>query len=425
MSKKNIPSFDMTTLLPDDWGIAFTSLDKFQDAVFALDRAKHWEAVSVKDLAVMAAAPNAKNLVGGSAAYNENTYFACLFGGRKKPVAISWWAADSLQLLAQDNAGIFRKMLTATPSRADIVAGRLTEDLQFLPEDKNILVLVSGGKVRGMFGDFNNSWTETEQLRAIIAKLEETFGNYNFLRGSISHVETKAEFQLGPSITDTKFLKTAYGTANSAVLTPYLKTWTDAGLPSEMFEEAIPTLEFRTGESGLAQLMLVPKIRYKAWDTPVSVLLGAPLKIKHRGSDATVWGTFVNYLDEVAAVYQQGIKGIVDLTTVMVKNPYSCLTHLLKPLRPSTPQKEMRETMEAFELAHPIGCAPCSAFELYETINDMNQRVAEVVSVTKQLQNMEFTAKMLLPNFNWKKFDLKKPAVFSRGGTLKDEEMID
>ena len=418
-------AFDPKDLVPDTFRLSFAEGKEgeatFLHAVKEFDKAGKWENVPAEDFRVLATGKLDEGSVhGGPDACNADSYLSAKIGKRGGlPYVLRPWACKSLRNLCQDDPGIFTRILAE--DRADIIARRLSEDLQFLPKGKELLVLIRGEKISGLFGEFNSEWTQSEQLTALKQKLMQMFGGHEFLSGELGHIETKVTYKLGPSIMDAKFLKTTHGTAAEAVLTPYIQAWTDAGMDPDVLQDAIPTLDFRTGESGLAQLMLVPRIHYKTGAVMTSCLLGEPMKVKHRGSN--VWNTYTEYLTSVAATYQNGIRGIVDLTQREIKHPYSCLTHLLKQLRPSTPAAEFWSTLESFEMLHPqFDEKPCQAFVLYEAINDMNQRAAEKVSVTKQLQNMEFTAKMLSPKFNWKSFDVVAPANFGKGGVMRADD---
>lgn len=391
----------------------------FFQAVKQFDGAAEWKSIPATNINIIATS-KLKEFHGGPNAANVDSYLAAKLGrAGGLPYVLRPWACKSLRSLCLDDPAIFKKIITA--GRPDVVARRLNEDLKYLPKKKELLVLIRGEKISGLFGDFNSEWTQSEQLAALKGKLTQMFAGHEFLAGNISHIETKASYKLGPSIMDHRFLKSTHGTAAEAVLTPYIQAWTDAGMDPQALREAVPILEFRTGESGLAQLMLVPRICYTTDGVATSCLLGEPMKVKHRG--ATVWGTYVEYLTTVAAAYQNGIRGIVDLTQRKIEHPYSCLTHLLKQLRASTPAEEFWSTLESFEMLHPqTDTKPCQAFLLYEVINDMNQRASKKVSVTKQLQNMEFTAKMLSPKFNWKRFDTAAPVNFGKGGVITEDD---
>lgn len=416
-------SFDPKELIADEFCLSYADGEDaekaFLQAVKQFDGAAEWKDVPVTDIRILATS-KLEEFHGGPDAANEESYLSAKIGRRGGlPYVLRPWTCKSLRSLCQDDPGIFKKILAE--GRANLVARRLNEDLGFLPKNKELLVLVRGEKISGLFGDFNSEWTQSEQLAALKRKLMQMFAGHEFLSGSIGHIETKASYKLGPSIMDSKFLKSTHGTAAAAVLTPYIQAWTDAGMDPQILKEAVPILEFRTGESGLAQLMLVPRILYKTGRVTTSCLLGEPMKVKHRG--ATVWDTYVEYLTSVAATYQNGIRGIVDLSQRKIEHPYSCLTHLLKQLRPSTPAEEFWSTLESFEMQYPqTEEKSCQAFLLYEVINDMNQRASAKVSVTKQLQNMEFTAKMLSPKFNWKRFDVAAPVSFGKGGVLREDD---
>lgn len=418
-------AFNPNDLVLDSFHLSFVEGKEgeaaFLQAVKDFDQVAEWRSVPVDDFRILATNKlDEDGIHGGPDASNTDSYLSARIGKRGGlPYVMRPWTCKSLRNLCQDDPGIFTKILAE--GRADIIARRLSEDLKFLPKGKELLVLIRGEKISGLFGEFNSEWTQSEQLTALKQKLMQMFGGHEFLSGELGHIETKVTYKLGPSIMDAKFLKTTYGTAAEAVLSPYIQAWTDAGMDPDVLREAIPSLDFRTGESGLAQLMLVPRIHYKTGAVMTSCLLGEPMKVKHRGSN--VWNTYTEYLTSVAATYQNGIRGIVDLTQREIKHPYSCLTHLLKQLRPSTPAADFWSTLESFEMLHPqTDEKPCQAFVLYEVINDMNQRAAEKVSVTKQLQNMEFTAKMLSPKFNWKRFDVAAPANFGKGGVMRNDD---
>lgn len=397
----------------------------FLDCVKEYDLAADWRSVSVSDMSIQATAElSGDSVYGGDAAINMDSYLAVQLppanGAEVKLHVLRPYTIPALMSLCKDSPPIFKAMKDC--GNTSIIARRLNEDRCFLPQDKEFLIRIVGGKVSGCFGDFNAAWTQTEQMAALRSKLNEMFGNHEFLEGTVAHIETRVAYKLGPSIEDAKFLKSTHGTAAGAVLAPYLQTWVEAGLDAEVLKNAVPTLEFRTGESGLAPIALIPSIHYKADGVDTTVLLGPPCKVKHRGSE--VWNTYLEYLAGVAAAYQNGIRGWVDLTKTEIKHPYNCLTHIMKTgLRASTPAAVLQATLEAFSLTYPEGGSEtCSAFVIYETINDMNSRAAKAVSPTKQLQNMEFTCKMLAPKFNWKRFDLTSPANFGKGPVIVPDE---
>jgi len=406
--------FNPESLMKDEFQCSYNDEKEFFDAVKAFDQEAEWKRVPIASLSFIPQKKmDAEKVVGGALAMDGSSSMAIAISEPDGRVfCLRPWANASLHALCQDEAKIYKKF--EAKGRYDEIAARLNQDLSVLPEDKEFEFLFRGQKVSGAFGDFNHEWTQSDQLRALKGKLNDMFGRHSFISGIVSHVETRAVYQLGMSICDAGVIQGDEGTAAEAVLAPYRDAWIRAGKDAASFDEAIPYLEFCTGESGLAQIALVPKFSYRYGSTRIDALLGGPMKVNHRGSEAAVWGKFMELLSGVAAQYQNGLREVARLADLQIMNPYSCLTHCLKPFCSSVPLSEITMEADTFALFYPpTEEAGCSALVIYETINTLIGRVAERVSATKRLNNMELAARMLSPGFSWSSKDVARPATLS------------
>lgn len=278
---------------------------------------------------------------------------------------------------------------------------------------KNALALTRNGKISGWFTEFNYNWSVSDQLEFLEDKMHAAFPDFAFEWGENSQYGIRTRYLLDSHI---------QSGIPSTVMSAYLDAWANAGMNNVAdLSQAIPKLEFTTGESGLFAISVAPRLAVPGLST---IPLGTPMKVNHRGKDDAVWGVFEDFPNKVASLYQDGLKSMADLCNTPVSHPYHCMTHLLCEFRSTVPIKEMDDTlayltMEGYDPQETNG--PVSAMYLYSKCVELVDRaIKSIPSPTRRLTCTETLGRILVAN--WKIYDKK---TLGRYGYAKQSDEDD
>lgn len=397
------------TIMKDSFSQLFEDHDEFLQFLADFDKDTRWESIPAKNVSFIpldAITPD-KLLMGGEACYHDTQISGLpvavqLDDGRI--LAIRPYLFKNMKQHHRDNAAILTDMLNAGNTSA--MCSHLNMSKPFLK--KNILMMTRGQKISGWFSEFNGNWGESAQFAFVENAMRDAFPEFRFVRGEVSHLYTTGRYILGSSLRDSTFSSLI----GDKVMGPYLDAWEAAGGERGVLENAVPQCWFSTGESGLTAITLSPVLKLPDGQF---FFLGGSLSVNHRGDDSKVWDRFKAFPEQVAVLYQKGLKALNALCSQRIEHPYSCTTHALLAFRSSVPTaylKDLCGTMEMFYPPEDKGMS-CMAIDVYNAINEMVARAAVKQSPLKRLQNMELVARLMVAN--WGEFDKAIPAkVFGK-----------
>lgn len=264
---------------------------------------------------------------------------------------------------------------------------------------KKLLAMRRGEKVGGYFSQFNHAWDENTQVEYAALMLESMFPDMSFTHGEINHVYTMVEWQLGQSIADAGL------SGDDAIAQAYVDAWVDAGGDRAEIEEAKPICRFLTGESGLTSITLSPTLSLKSG----VINLGSSLSVTHRGSDEQVWGKFEDFPDQIAVLYQRGLKGLEELCRRKVFFPYNACSRVLAIFKSAVPAKTLQNILDDFAAFYPPEekDLTCFAIDVYQHINHAINE--ESFNPLRRVQNAELMARILMSD--WNSFDQPTPVA--------------
>ncbi len=398
----------------------------FESALLEFDAAADWHRnVRIRELHFANASDvDAEDFFGGEDAKDETLKYSHLavkvdgvyYGMR-------YYTLRPARALVGDKASIHRAMVSAGNYTA--LANHLNMGLPFFSVKKEALVLVRGNLVSGIYTEFNGDWEESRQFASLLDTLQQMFPAASFLWGQIDHMATKVKFKLDSSVGSKSFL--SHEVKGGSVISAYKDALDRGGLPTDFLENAVPTVRFHTGESGWTQLSLIPQLEFTVGSSKTSLPLGKVMKVNHRGKDEMVWAKFLDYLDDIAATYQAGLRGVANLYSLKIQHPYSAITHALAKFTSDVPLKIVQEKVLEWQMFYPEDADfTCTAFDIYLELSWVVEQAAKdgQSSVVKFITNQETLARFIAPSFNWSAIDVETPHKFSFNKKDKDEVSI-
>lgn len=392
------------SILRDSFSAFFEDHAEFHQFLSNFDKDTRWESIqasSVSFIPLDSISPG-QLLMGGEEGYHDTRISGLpvavkLDDGRI--LAIRPYLFKNMKQHHRDNAAVLTDMLNI--GNISAMCAHLNMSKPFLK--KSILMMTRGQKISGWFSEFNGNWGESAQFTFVENSMRDAFPEFRFEKGEVSHLYSTAQYVLGTSLRDRAF----DSVIGEKVLSPYLDAWEAAGGDRAVLEKAVPQCWFTTGESGLTSITLSPVLRLPDGQR---FFLGGSLSVNHRGDDSKVWDKFMTFPDQIAVLYQKGIKALSSLCSRRIDHPYSCTTHALMKFRSSIPTDYLKDVCSTMELFYPPEdkTMTCMAIDVYNAINEMVARAGAKQSPLKRLQNTELVARLMVAN--WDEFDKAIPA---------------
>lgn len=398
------------TIIRDGFFVEFNDREEFMSFIGDFDKDTRWESIpasSVTYIPLSSITPG-ELTAGGNVGYSDSEISGLpiavkLDDGRI--FGIRPYLYKNIKQHHRDNAAVLSDMLTAGNVAA--FCDHLNASKPFLK--KNIMMLTRGAKISGWFSEFNANWSQSAQFSFVENAMRANFPQWSFMRGEVSHLYTSGTYALEKSISSPGFTSMI----GEKVMGPYLDAWESAGGRREDLLNAVPQCKFMTGESGLTSIVLTPIVRMP---DGMTFFLGSSLSVNHRGDDEKVWKKFETFPEQIAVLYQKGMKALAKLCSRGVAHPYNCMTHCLMPFRSSIPAEYLKDLCSTMEMFYPQedNSIICMAIEIYNSINEMVHRAGATQAPLKRLQNMELLARLMVSN--WDDFDKATPAkLFGKG----------
>ena len=396
----------------DNFSIAFTEDEHsdFDSAVAEFSDAAAWEAIPASDvtfLPMTAIVPEDLS-VGGVDAFTDSSVgelpLAVRYDDDGRTFLIRPYLFKNIKQQFRDDAAILSDMLSK--GRIDKFCDHLNMSKEFIGK-KKLQVMYRGEKISGWFSDFNHNWDQTKQIDFMWDELSSRFPSMKFAGGYISHLQTELKTTLDDAIT-------AKLVGSDSLVADYLDAWEAAGGDREALKNAVPTLQFRTGESGLYAVTASPSLQIPptpGYTRGRIIPLGSALSVNHRGADNAVWDKFAKFPDNIGTLYVKGLEGLKKMCNTRIFFPYNALTHALKLFKSSIPIAELKRVCDDAEVYFGMDdSTTCSAIDLYNMVNDMVTSViaSKKLSEQKAFQNQEILARLC--NMDWKTLDQKTPA---------------
>jgi len=405
------------TIMKDSFSQLFDDHDELHKFLADLDKDTRWESIPAKTVSFVpldSLTPE-QLLMGGEACYHDTRISGLpvavkLDDGRI--LAIRPYLFKNMKQHHRDNAAILTDMLNC--GNVSAMCDHLNMSKPFLK--KNILMMTRGQKISGWFSEFNANWGQSAQFKFVEASMHDAFPEFQFGTGEVSHLYSTARYTLGTSLRDGTFSSCI----GDKVLGPYLDAWEAAGGDRAALEKAVPQCWFTTGESGLTSITLSPVLKMSDGQL---FFLGGSLSVNHRGDDSKVWDKFTAFPDQIAVLYQRGMKALSSLCSRRISNPYACTTHILLKFRSSVPTDYLKDVASTMEMFYPPEDKEmtCMAIDVYNAINEMVARAGVKQSPLKRLQNMELVARLMVAN--WDDYDKAVPAKVFGKSTGDDSEV--
>lgn len=402
----------MSKFMQENYNAVFTAHEGFLTEVEAMDAETRWSQQLLSKVKYFPAASFAPtDIIGGADVLadtigTEIPIVAALPDGSKMAMRPYLW--KNVKDLAGDNSKAVSRYITM--GKIDRACAHLNFGIDSIPERKNVLMMVRGQKISGWFGEFNASWGQKKQVDTLETELSRSFHRMAFEKGEMNHLFTAAKYKLDLNM----------GEFSGTMVKTYEEAWHEAGMDGD-FSDAIPYLQFITGESGLTAISIRPYLDLGWSELP----LGGTLTTTHRGGDEVVWDKFASSLASVGALYTKSLDDMAKLCKYRVSHPYNCLSRVLKNFLPCLPVPACRDDLSDFECYYPRKGAgsekTCSAMEIVSHVVSLCN-ANNLDNPRNRFRNMELIAQLY--KANWNAFDTTSAAhwILERSGMGKVED---
>lgn len=399
----------MSKFMKEAYNAHFTSHEEFLAEVEEMDSDTRWSQQllgKVKYAPAESASP--AEVIGGEPVLLDTVrtdipIIALLPDGSKMAMRPYLW--KNVKDLSGDNSKAVSRYITM--GKIDRACAHLNFGLDSIPASKVALMMVRGQKISGWFGEFNASWGQKKQVDTLETELAKSFERMMFESGEMNHLFTAAKYKLDMD------MKTFAGT----MVKTYEEAWHEAGMDGDL-SNAVPHLQFITGESGLTAISIRPYLDL-GWS---QIPLGGTLSTTHRGGDEVVWDKFASSLASVGALYTKSLDDMAKLCKYRVSHPYNCLSRVMKNFLPCLPMSACRDDLSDFECYYPRKGAgsekTCSAMEIVSHVVSLCN-ANNIDNPRNRFRNMELIAQLY--KANWNAFDTATAAhwIMEKSGMEK------